>query len=474
MADSGARAASDVERAIVDAVALQGRGVRVVRVGLSGGCDSMVLLDATRRAFGDTIRVEAVHVHHGLSPNADAWADFCERACAALGVPLRVARTSIEPWRALGVEAAARLMRYEALLAPGADVLLLAHHLDDQAETVLVQLLRGAGVAGLAAMPMARAGIGPVVVRPFLGFTRATLEQRARERCLPWIDDESNADMRYVRNRVRHELMPGLVAIMPSAAENLARSARHLGEAAGLLEILGRDDRRALARGHQLDAAGLRALSPARAANVLRTWLRDAGLPMPRTAQVDEFLRQLHDMASDACIEVRCDGAALRAWRDGVHLVQATPPARDCAMSWMDGAAMALPDGRGVLAFEPALGQGIAERFLVPEILDLRQRAAGDRFRLHDGAKGSRSIKNLFQAHGVPPWERTAWPMVHVGGELIGIPDIAIAAGQAARPGEPGWRMHWLPASRVAAGRASAMLDPVPAGVSAGLSRRPA
>ena len=203
-----------------------------VAVALSGGMDSMVLLDAAAAFVArHPIALSAIHVDHGLSPNAGRWAEFCAAQCVLRDVPLATHRLRLERRRGESLEARARSARYERLLAADVDAIILAHHADDQAETVLLQLLRGAGPQGLAAMPRHRAG-RPALLRPLLELARATLAAYAAARGLAWIDDESNADRRHARNFLRHEIAPLLAAHFPGYPETLVRAARHQTEAA--------------------------------------------------------------------------------------------------------------------------------------------------------------------------------------------------------------------------------------------------
>ncbi|MBC7780347.1 MAG: tRNA lysidine(34) synthetase TilS, partial [Proteobacteria bacterium] len=233
---------------------------KTVCVGLSGGCDSVVLLHAlVQFARGHRLRVRALHVHHGLSPNADRWAAFCRTLCRNLGVPLKVQKVIVDRALGIGIEAAARAERYRVFAVQSAASIALAHHRDDQAETVLLQLLRGAGLRGLAAMLPSTEGAGapkaagrsaaagltsvvmaPAIVRPLLALPRATLEHYATVQGLSWIDDESNADTAFARNFIRHDVLPLLETRYPAARTTLARSARLLGEAQALIETVAR------------------------------------------------------------------------------------------------------------------------------------------------------------------------------------------------------------------------------------------
>lgn len=264
-----------------------------VAVGLSGGVDSVVLLDLLHGR--PEIVLSAIHVHHGLSANADAWADFCARLCAVRGIPLSVCRVAVARDTALGLEAAARAARYAAYEALEVDFIALAQHADDQAETVLHQLLRGTGLKGLAGMGETRLlRPGLRLLRPLLAAARADIEAHARMRGLDWIEDESNEDTAYTRNFLRHDVVPGLAARFPHYRESLARAARHAAEAAEMTAALAALDLQW--DGREAHAERLDALSLARQVNALYHWLQwcsAPGTPLPSRRQLETWAGQL-------------------------------------------------------------------------------------------------------------------------------------------------------------------------------------
>ena len=267
-------------------------------VGFSGGMDSVVLLHALRRLvekLDSPISLSAVHVHHGLSTSANDWADFCTDFCRRCGVPLEVVRVAVPRDSGEGLEGAARRLRHGVFAKCRADWLALAHHRDDQAETVLLNLLRGAGVAGAAGMLSERPQTcGPALMRPLLDIPRNVIEVYAAEHGLLWIDDESNADRRFRRNFLRHEILPYLEATFSGAGRSLARAAGHFAEAAGLLDDLAAIDRNAAsAASGRIALAALNALPQRRARNLLRHVWTAEGFQAPDTRWVDEALKQL-------------------------------------------------------------------------------------------------------------------------------------------------------------------------------------
>jgi tRNA(Ile)-lysidine synthase len=408
-----------------------------VAVALSGGLDSMVLL---RLAHAHGLDVCALHVHHGLSPNADAWRDHCAAAAAGLGVPF--------DWRAVvvakgksGIEAAARKLRYAALgemcRLHGAGVLLTAHHLDDQVETVLLQLLRGSGPAGLSGMDPANRAPGLLgderlaMARPLLGVARADLERCAREQGVAWVEDESNTDPRYARNALRHQVMPALAAAFPGYQQRVARSSAHTRSAQRLLDELGAQDLAACLAGDALDLARARLLSRDRIDNLLRHWFTARRLAMPSTAWLAQMVAQILSAREDAQLLVEHPDVQVRRHRDLLHLVPHPPELaglRDPddagvidrhaqAFVWRGEAAIDFPDYGGTLHFDPA-ERGFDPAWLRGQSLAIDFRKGGERLRLAHN-RPTRSLKMHYQASGIPAWERGRLPIVNAGSDLL-------------------------------------------------------
>jgi tRNA(Ile)-lysidine synthase len=422
------------------------RGARLT-LALSGGLDSIALLDllatlAPQRALA----LDCVHVDHGLSPNAPDWARFSRAAARRYGLRCAVRKADLAPYRALGLEGAARAARYAILARLKSDFLALAQHQDDQAETVLLQLVRGAGPAGLAAMPTVRAQalagpIGPVLFRPLLGATRAEIEDYARSRGLDWVEDESNADTRRARNLVRHRVMPLLREINPQAAANLARSASLMAEANEVLAAVAAHD----AADGALEVATLAALSKPRAKNVLRWVLARAGAAVPDSTRLDEALRQLVEARADAAVRIPVGEAEVRRYRGRVWVVRPGPPVpRAFSARWPGGAVWRIPEFGGVLRFRRTRGRGLSAAAVATGSLEARARRGGERFR-PDERRPRRMLKALLQESEIPPWDRSRLPLLHCDGELVWVPGIGVDARLRARPGEPGLEPVWEP-----------------------------
>ena len=415
-----------------------------ILIGLSGGMDSVVLLHLLHRlAPRFSWQLSALHVHHGISQNADAWAEFCAGLCAGLDIPLHIEHVDIAPLREHGIEAAARKLRHVAFARQSCDFVALAHHADDQAETLLLQLLRGSGVRGAASMPVLSkaegplsGGVHPMAVRPLLDLPRSALLEYAHEHGLQWIEDESNADDSYPRNFLRHRALPLLEGRFPSYRNTLARSARHFAEASELLEDLARIDAEGAILDDALSVAALRALTPPRARNLLRHFLHLRGATMPQTAQLEDMLHQLCEARQDAAVCVEYGIWQAHRYRERVYVSPALGGFdRELVLPWNGEAELDWPALGTRLHFADARGAGIGAEKLRRAPVTLRLRNGGETLRPHPNA-AKRSLKNLMQEHGVPPWRRERLPLVYCGDELVCVVGVAVAAGYQAGVGE--------------------------------------
>ena len=334
MASSRRFPPDDIRAAVTRAIARDAAGADAIVVALSGGRDSVALLDAVcAHAAPGGVRVAAAHVHHGLSGEADRWARFCEELCHTRGIAFAATRVVVAPTRADGVEAAARAARYRALAAMakahGTDVVALAHHADDQAETLLLQLVRGAGPAGLAAMPARRMTAGITWLRPLIDVPRAAIDAYVAHHALAYVDDDSNASDRHKRNALRHAVVPALARLAPGYPRTLVRAAALQAEAATLADELAAVDANGACDGHTLAREALAALAPHRARNLLRWFLRQHGMRPPSAARLRAMLAQLAHARPGAAVDLRHDGCAIgvRAGRIVVSRPAAGPRA---------------------------------------------------------------------------------------------------------------------------------------------------
>ena len=408
-------------------------------LALSGGLDSVVLLDALaalREHY--PFELEAVHVHHGLSPRADDWVDFCARLCASHAVELRVHRVEIARDDVAGIEAAARRARLRIFAGVDADFLLTAHQQDDQAETLLLQLLRGAGPKGLAAMPalQRRRDWRAAQLRPLLGVTRNAILDTAQRQGLDWVEDESNQDIRYRRNALRQQVMPLLAAHFPGSQATLARAAAMQAEAAGLLDELARLDAADAIEGGGLDCAKLAGLTMPRARNLLRYFIAQQGQALPNARRLDEAVHQLCEAQADARVRVNLGLGELWRFRGGAYLVPPPPPAAP-PVRWQGEAQLWVPAAGVAVRMEPVIGAGLKRGALEAGAVRLGVRQGGERLRLHAGGP-HRSLKNLLQEHAIPPWQRGRLPLLWCDGQLAWAAGVGFDADWCAAPGDPG------------------------------------
>lgn len=415
-------------------------------VAFSGGMDSLALLHAARQLVvaEPRLRLRALHVDHGLQPESADWARHCAAICAGLGVPVEVLRLELAVGKGASVEAEARAARYAAFaaaLSPG-EQLLTAHHADDQLETVLLQLFRGAGVQGLAAMPSAADLGAGRHLRPWLGVTRRQLQDYVAGMGLAWIEDPMNHGSRYDRSYLRHHVLPAVRERWPAVARTVGRSAAHLGQARSLIEQLARHDGAALLDAGRLDIAGLLSLPPERRVNVLRWWIAGEGLTIPSTARLEAILRDVVPARDDAQPVVTWRGGEVRRHRGGLHAMRPLPAARDGEWQLDGGGSVRMP-GSGMLSLERTVGEGIsAVRFPGPFRVAVR---TGGRSASGPEAEERRRIRRLIGRARVEPWLRCRLPLVYCGPSLIAIGDRWIERGSLAAAEEPSFAVRWEP-----------------------------
>ena len=395
-----------------------------IAVALSGGLDSTVLLHALARLAGrESLSLRALHVDHGLHPDSVAWAEACRAACAVMGVNLEVIELKLTPARGESVEAQAREARYAALAGRLADGerLLTAHHRDDQLETVLIQLMRGAGVAGLAAMP-ARARLGRGwQLRPLLEVDRAELVECAARCRLAWQQDPMNDALRFDRGYLRARVLPAIRERWPAASATVSRSASHLAEASRLLGGLAAADAVQVLDGGRLSLAALSGLPRDRQVNLLRWWLHQEGLRPPPAARLGAALPGFFNARADGAPALRWDAGEVRRYR---------------------GRLYAVAPGETAGSFRLVAGQEGGLRLAGGEDTSIRYRAGGESLRPHPGRPRKR-LKDLCQEAGIVPWMRERLPLVFVGERLAAVGDLWIDADFAAPAGVPALKPVW-------------------------------
>jgi tRNA(Ile)-lysidine synthase len=429
-----------------------------VCVAFSGGLDSTVLLHSfARLARGPAgYRVRAVHVDHGIHSDSALWSKHCEREARALQIEWDSVRVEVTRIDELGLEAAAREARYDALakvLRPG-EYLLTGQHADDQLETVLLALLRGSGVLGLSAMRRCEPFACGTLFRPLLDFTRAELEQWARAEGLHWLTDPSNADHALDRNFIRHRVVPTLRERWPAVARTTLRSTAHLQEAWRMLEQLAATDAKTALSEDCLDVDRLAALDSERRRNLLRYWIRRRGAQAPSTRKLAAIEHDVLAASPDRVPCIEWDGWTIRRHRGWLYCEPQLPPlAVEQDLEWPIAAPLVLPAGLGRLRIEPAPAGRLSLGRLPPR-LAVRFRAGGEVFR-PAGHAFRHKLKKLLQASAVLPWWRERLPLVYasertgepaggqVGDRLVAVGDLWVAEDFAARDGEPAASIVW-------------------------------
>jgi len=412
-------------------------------VAFSGGLDSTVLLHAlavTREQHG--VPMLAVYVDHGLQRDSTAWGEHCKSFAVAHAIDFASRRVAVDPQSGFGLESAARKARYAVLrnLLEAGDWLLSAHHQDDQAETVLLNLMRGSGPAGLAGISAIRKLAAGWLVRPLLETPRSALEAYANQYSLETISDPSNLNQQFDRNYLRHEVLPRFELRWPDAARRIRRSAELAGEAAALLAELGAVDARQLGeRADRLSLAGLRDLGVPRQRNVLRHVILQLGLPLPGAVQLAKIVTDLIEAREDAQPLIAWPGARARRYRDQLYLLPADDlEAPAAGAQAICGDRLLLPAGLGLLVLEHGAKRGLSEA-LTGAGLELRFRVGGEKFKPY-GQAHTKKLKKLLQEEGIVPWMRDRIPLVYAGDELVAVADLWIVDGAAS---EPGTAIRW-------------------------------
>ena len=423
------------------------REIKRFVIAYSGGLDSHVLLHAIiamRAELGER-ELLAVHVNHGLSANAQQWTTHCAKQCKQLGITLEQFDIDARAEVGESPEAAARDGRYAIIAAmiEEGDCLLTAHHQDDQAETLLIQLLRGAGPRGLAAMPNFVPFAEGWHARPLLGYSRDELLDYAQQAQLSWIDDESNCDTRFDRNFLRHDILPRLKARFPGMNSTLSRSANLCAEAVELLLSAAKADlSQVLLDAQSVSVSGLQTLGEVRARNLLHQWCRDRGLPTPSAAQLQCVWMEVIGAGADSAPVVSWSGGEARRYRD-VLVIRSPLAVHDVSvrLPWDAQRALSIP-GLGELRGEQEAGQGVALSALAGKNLEIRFRQGGEKLR-PVGRAGHHALKKLFQEAGTPPWMRDRIPLLYSGDQLLAVAGYWVAHEAAARPDESGVRLVW-------------------------------
>jgi tRNA(Ile)-lysidine synthase len=423
------------------------RPIQRALVAYSGGPDSTALLYwLAKRRHELTFPLAAVHVNHGLQPEALFWEFHCRRCCEALAVPLQVVRLQVRASEG-GTESAARNARYAALagLLKENEVVLTGHSRDDQAETVLLQLLRGSGPHGLAGMPHCRSLGDGRLLRPLLEIPRKRLHTYLTLVGATWVEDPSNNDPALLRVWIRHQLVPLLQRRWPTVSRTLARNAGHFADAAKILDEVAGEELEACRRGRTLAVAQLLSLARPRGRLVLRRWIREQGAQVPDTARLERLLNEVAGARGDANPRVNWGHWEVHRHRGALHLEAAWPPLpANFERQFPEHGVLPLPQGGSVRLRAVAAGDPLALDVSRLPLAELRvtARRTGDRLRPHPSA-ARRAVKDLLREHGIPSWWRQRLPVLRIGKRCLALPGVAVEADFRAADDTPGVVFEW-------------------------------
>lgn len=400
-----------------------------VWIAYSGGLDSHVLLDSCAQIKAQCPQKEfkAIHVHHGLQDSADTWAQHCQGRCEEYGITCEIKQVSVSQQQGESVEEQARHARYTAFAecVQQGDMLLIGQHADDQAETLLLQLMRGAGVAGLSAMPRydSQTLTNTLIIRPLLEYTREQLQQYAEQQGLKWIEDPSNQDPRFTRNFIRHHILPPLKQRWQTVSHTLSRAATHQAEAQQLLTELAENDLQQCGDPQKLSCLELEKLSPARQRNLVRYWVKQAGYRVPSQVKLAQILHQMLTAETDKNPCVDWENCQAQRYQQHIYILPQFPAPSSQPIPWHLNLNTKLTLPYGVLQCVKTSTGGINRDLLQDAALTIRFRQGKEKILLRGQHK---SVKKLLNSAHIPPWERALLPLIYHGEQLIAIPEIGI------------------------------------------------
>tara|TARA_B100000676_G_scaffold14654_3_gene13179 strand:- start:10702 stop:12081 length:1380 start_codon:yes stop_codon:yes gene_type:complete len=425
-------------------------------LGLSGGIDSVVLLNILL-SFSHELKftLTALHVNHGISLNANKWENFCLDLCNIHNIPIKLVQLKINKLPGISLEANARNARYQVFENLKADYVILAQHIDDQAETLLLQMIRGAGVKGLSAMPMVRDQIPkerdegihlrPKILRPLLEISRKEIEGYAKDNKLSWIEDESNNNISFSRNFLRHKILPALEIKFPSYRKTFLRTSRHMSEANSLLDDLARIDSKKCVISDRIQIRKLQELNFLRAKNMLRYDLIRRGITLPSTAKLEDMIRQLFTSKLDTKLHIIFGGNEIRTFKGSIYVRKANKlPNKEWKILWNGEKKLEITEKGDSVKFIQEKGKGINLQKLRKKPIIIRFRSGGEHMR-PDSNRPRRSLKNLFQEKSYPQWERESLPLLFSGEHLVWVPGIGIDCAFQASESDLGLIVSWHP-----------------------------
>lgn len=423
---------------MLHAICMQHGTDKTYWIAYSGGLDSSVLLAlASELKHVLPLKLHAIHIHHGLNAHADEWVKHCQQVCADYDIPLDVHYLQLNITH--NIEASARSARYAVFAEKlqAGDVLLTAHHENDQAETLLLQLMRGAGTKGLAAMPVEKVFARGIHARPLLSCSRNELLSFAQQKHLSWVEDSSNQDITLTRNLLRHDVLPLLEKTCPAVIKNLARSATHCAESEAILAVLAQQWCEACvgSKANTLALKKLLSFDEKCQRLILRYWIRAQGFALPSTKKLERIQTTLLHAAEDKMPCVMWENAVMRRYREDIYLarLQDISLMNESTLAWDLQQPLMLQVG--TLYAERVQGRGIRNDLSIVKV-DFRK--GGEKLQM---LNQHQSLKKLLQNWGVPPWERACLPLISVGQKIVNIPGYYLHPHYAAKADEYGWEI---------------------------------
>ena len=413
-------------------------------VALSGGVDSIVILHALSQLKTKLkLKLNAIHIHHDLSPNADDWLTFCYNECKKLSITIKTDKINIKQDLSMGIEAAARKSRYQALEAYRKDILVLGHHQNDQAETLLLQLFRGSGLNGLAAMPTFDQE--RFIWRPLLRINREIIEDYAKENNLNFIEDESNNNLHFDRNFLRKEILPLIKSRYPDIINTISRSSENIAEGLNLHKAIAREDANLYfsKNKERLSLSMLKVLEKERVVNLIRWWLDVNKQLMPSKKTMSELYKQIKNVKKDALLNIDISEAiSIKAYRDQLFLVEKQIKIDPYELIWRGEEVVELP-GNSKLIFKRSVGAGFSLSKIGSKTLTIQNRNGGESFKPKNN-QPTRTLKYLLQTSNIPPWKRQLMPLVFSENELVAVPDFGVHYKFQTDKEEDGWDINWV------------------------------
>ena len=415
-------------------------------IAYSGGLDSHVLLHVLASIQNKIkLKLIAVHINHGISNDADLWVKHCQRICEDLVIEFQTFSVDLSHKSDKGTEAFAREKRYEVLgnLISSHDLLLTAHHMDDQVETILLQLMRGSGPDGLVGMPQAREFSKGILLRPLLDYSREKIRDYALSESLSWVEDESNKSNKYDRNFLRNRIIPELITRWPGALKTIQRAARHQAEARSLINEISRCDLDVVCESiyTKVDISRFNNLSGIRKKNVLRAWIKKNKLDMPDAQIIEKIIAEVIHANTDRNPCVKWKGGEVRRYRGYLYIMKLLP-AHDVGLRKLWDLDESLKLTSGYLKAVSGKGSGIKKDMLSNDIVEIRYRQGGEQIR-PSGRVETHELKKLFQAQGILPWLRDRIPLIYHKNELIAVADLWVESKYAATEDEATWQIIW-------------------------------